>query len=194
MTDVTNPTLARVLGMESGPSSWVVGLAAGDVATFEAVFNALHGRLFVFAARMTGSRAVAEEIVQEGFLQLSLRRATLRSDAHVTSWLFTVVRNRCRSHHRWAFIDGTRLLQWGRRRWGGPPDPSDVLAGATVADGVEQVLASMPASEREIALLAWMEGLEPAEIQQVTGLGAEVVRQRLSRARKRLAEYLLEDS
>ena len=52
-----------------GPE-WVERIRAGDEAAFEALFRALAPGLCALVTRYVGSRAVAEEIVQDLFLEV----------------------------------------------------------------------------------------------------------------------------
>lgn len=178
---VTRPVDARGVGMDE----WVPRLAQGDTAAFADVVDALHRPLFAYAVRLVADPEVAEEVVQDAFVALVRRMDRLRSDDHLRAFLYVVVRNRARSHHRWARVEARRLLAWGMRWLRGPDDPAEVAVAGDVAAAAVAALAAMPFAEREVAALAWGEGLVPAEIAARLGLGDDVVRQRLARARKR---------
>ena len=56
----------------------------GDLAKLGSLFDRHHLAVFDFLARMTGSRAVAEDLVQDVFERILKHRATLRGDAPFT--------------------------------------------------------------------------------------------------------------
>ncbi len=71
-----------------------------------------------------------------------------------------------------------------------PPSPFEATAASEMERRLEQALASLPASARDVLLLVGVEGLTPSEAAVVCGLRPEALRQRLSRARALLAARL----
>src|SRR5207237_1350537 len=65
----------------------------GDVPRLGLLFERHHRRLFDFFAKMTGSRALAEDLVQDVFLRILKYRRTFRSESQFKTWMFQVARN-----------------------------------------------------------------------------------------------------
>src|SRR5688500_8931176 len=65
----------------------------GDLARLGPLFDRYHGVLFEFLHRMTGSRDVAEDLVQDVFLRILKYRNTFRDDARFDTWAFRIARN-----------------------------------------------------------------------------------------------------
>src|SRR5215216_5650542 len=82
-----------------GPE-WVERIRAGDEPAFEALFRALAPGLCALVTRYVGARAVAEEIVQDLFLELWTRRSELSIDQSIAAYLFTAARNRALNHRK----------------------------------------------------------------------------------------------
>jgi DNA-directed RNA polymerase specialized sigma24 family protein len=55
-----------------------------------------------------------------------------------------------------------------------------------------RAVASLPVIYREAILLTAVEGMKPSQAAEVCGVSSEAMRQRLTRARSRLAERLCE--
>src|SRR5258705_10520740 len=70
----------------------------GDVAKLGLLFERYHRPLFDFLARMTGNAAVAEDLVQDGFVRVLKYRATCRDEGRFETWLVPIRRKR-RAHH-----------------------------------------------------------------------------------------------
>lgn len=159
-----------------------------DPDAVDAVFDAYAHRLNGFLRRLGASAEVAEELVQEAFVRLVRHAPRLADDTRLAAWLFTVARNLYRSHRRWAWVDGTRLLElaWGPTP--APVSPAAALEAARTLARVEAVVASLPEAQREVFLLVVGEGLDPAEAAGVLGISPEATRQRLARARRALQE------
>ena len=131
------------------------------------------GMLYRLAYARTGSRADAEDVMQEVFVRLLLARPEFRDEEHAKAWLLRVGA-RCAA-------DVLRA-PWRRRE--GPLD-----------DGLpapEPVLA-LPAQYRMAVHLYYYEELSVAEIAAVLGKSEGAVKSRLFRARALLRRYLKED-
>jgi RNA polymerase sigma-70 factor (ECF subfamily) len=188
----THPTrpAAPAVGAPAEPAIDVAALRRLDPAAVDAVFDAWAPRLNRLLLRLGASVEVAEELVQESFVRLVRHAPRLADDTRVGAWLYTVARNLWRSHRRWAWVDGSRLLElaWAPRR--GPATPSEHHAASDVHARTERVVAGLPEIQREVFLLVVGEGLDPAEAATVLGITPEAARQRLARARRAVEEAL----
>lgn len=154
----------------------------------DAAFDSWSGRLNGYLRRMGASPEVAEELVQETFVRLVRAAPRLADDTRLGAWLYTVAHNLWRSHRRWAWVDGTRLLELAGRPRGGPASPAELFAADETRARLEAAVARLPEVQREVFLLVVVEGLEPQEAADVLGISAEAARQRLARARRALEE------
>jgi len=65
----------------------------GELPRLGVLFERYHLILFEFLSRVTGSRHVAEDLVQEVFLRILKYRATYRDDARFEAWMYGIARN-----------------------------------------------------------------------------------------------------
>jgi RNA polymerase sigma factor (sigma-70 family) len=155
---------------------------AWDAALADDVYRA---RLFASVVRSTRDADVAEDIVQEAFLELV--RAAQRGDLpdNELAWLHRVAAN--------------RVIDWSRKRarWAGHVAPSDDTEEAPETAVLRReahrelhaALAALPADTRR-ALLLEGEGYHPAEIARLIGRTGQATRTLLCRARRRLRDNL----
>lgn len=123
-------------------------------------------------------RADAEDLLQEALLRAYLRFQQLRDPAKFKGWLLSIMRT--------CHLD--RL-----RRKGQPAEELDELtlcAPEVHTDPLaELILAAMnqlPAAQRELISLFYLDGLNLEETGQVLRISPRIVRQRLFRAREAL--------
>ncbi len=153
-------------------------------------FEQQRGRLQGIAYRMLGSRAEAEDVVQEAWLRW--HRATVDEIRSPQAWLIAATTRLC--------IDRLRQLQSSREVYVGPwlPEPM-MLDSAPPADESTEL-----ASDLSVAFLALLERLAPEEraafllheifesgyddIARILGKSEAASRQMVSRARKRVRE------
>jgi RNA polymerase sigma factor (sigma-70 family) len=99
------------------------------------------------ALLLTGSRPVAEELVQDAFEQVVRRWDVIHTPA---------------GYVRSAVISGAR--SWGRRRTPPPLDRRDVVRLDEEAVAVRSELAALPHSQREVIVLRYFAGLSDSQI------------------------------
>jgi RNA polymerase sigma-70 factor (ECF subfamily) len=156
-----------------------------DAGLFEQYRARLHG----IAYRMLGSRAEAEDMVQEAWLRWNRAGPEVRTPE---AWLVTATTRLC--------IDRLRQLRTERAAYVGPwlPEPLAIEA-APPADHASEL-----ASDLSVAFLAVLERLAPEEraafllhdmfesgyddIAQILGKSEAACRQLVSRARRRVRE------
>jgi len=164
-------------------------LEQGDSRGFDLAYARYAERIFGFLLRLSGSRAVAEDLFQHTFMRLAEVGPRLRVDSDLRAWLFAVARNAFHSYARSACVRSLDMRADvehfpASQGLGASPDAGLAL------DELERALARLSESDRELLLLFGVEGLSHAEVAAVLELEQVTVRKRVSRARARLAEAL----
>jgi RNA polymerase sigma-70 factor (ECF subfamily) len=148
--------------------------------------------LFRAAYRLAGNRADAEDLVQDTCVLACEKLAALRAADHPDRWLLRVLYTR--------FIDGIRrrrrspvVALRGDAELPMPathePGPEELAAQADGEGALEQACSMLTDTQRALLSLR-AEGYGLAEIEDITGIGKDVLRARLHRARLSLARYL----
>jgi RNA polymerase sigma-70 factor (ECF subfamily) len=167
-----------------------------DGAAFRELFRRNAGVAKTVALRVTRSDELAEEAVQEGFLQLW--RAPERFDAAratVRRWILTLVHARA--------VDLVRREQAQRRRAeqaAAEPivvhDPSDEVAAGVDRPGeeaaVRAALAVLPRAQRDVIELMYLGGLSQTGVAKALGLPLGTVKSRTLLAMRKLRSALVE--
>ncbi len=176
----------------TGRRAQIAQLKAGDASAFDVVYERYRPRLFSFLARLSGERALTEDLVQETFMKLAQHAPRLADTTRIGAWLFTVARNLFISHKRWALLDVARVSEV--RLWTQLAEPQAtplaVAAASETEQLIEHAIASLPLACREVLLLVAVDGMTPSEAATIIGLKPAAVRQRLARARGMIQAYL----
>lgn len=146
----------------------------------EDLFRARWAPSVRLATALSGDRAVAEELVQEAFLELSRRWERLDNPE---GYLRTVVVNRCRNHRRRLGV---------RRRRVPPPPPLEV--NDPELDELWSVLAGLPARRRAALVLRYYEDLPIDEIARLLDCRPGTVSSLLNRGLADLRKVLDDDA
>lgn len=130
----------------------------------------------------TGSRADAEDVMQEVFLRLVRAAPVFDGEEHAKAWLLRVASNCAADLFR---------LPWRRREEsleGDLPAPEEPETGS-----VTEAVLSLPARYRIPIHLYYYEDYSVAEIARIIGKSEGTVKSRLFRARELLRKRLKED-
>jgi RNA polymerase sigma-70 factor, ECF subfamily len=152
-----------------------------DEAAFRIFYAETARPLFGYLLRVSGDRAVAEDLTQEAYCRLLSVDLPRMNRAECKSYLFRVASNLL--HDRW-------------RRHKEDPLPGNVLEMASSAPALDSKLemrrafAQLKPRERELLWLAYVEGSSHSEIADYTGLRTGSIRMLLFRARRRLADLI----
>jgi RNA polymerase sigma-70 factor (ECF subfamily) len=149
-------------------------------------------RLYRAARALTGSRADAEDLVQETFLRVLRRPRFLRNDDDI-GYLLRVLRN--------TFISSRRSAQ--RRPQTEPlPDSLDLIEDRHGRDplahldsqALYETIASLAPDFRDALVAVDVVGLSYGEAARALGVREATLTTRLHRARRRVARELTEES
>lgn len=175
-------------------------LVTGPPDLFGELFERYSGWLYNYCARRVG-RQLAEDLVAETFLVAFSRRD--RYDVAAPSarpWLFGILTNLLRNHHRAEVRWLRALARTGVDPLGGALQVNEAFADRASARvdalaatrELAEVLAAMPHEQRDVLLLHVWAGMDYPELAAVLGLAPGTVRSRLHRAKARLRQALPE--
>ncbi len=172
--------------------SLVERLRAREPAAFREIYDQHAAGVYRFLCRLCGDVSLAHDLFQETWLQLVRFAPRLREGSNVGAWLFVVARNAFRKHRRFVLLDGDRVraLIWAMSpepsAEHGAPDP--VLESQLEDAALQRGLSRLPAGDREVLLLSMSTELSQDALAALLGISPVAFRQRLSRARRRLAK------
>jgi RNA polymerase sigma-70 factor (ECF subfamily) len=153
------------------------------------LFESEEAPLLRYAFSLVRRRAVAEEIVQEVFLQLHVKWNDVESPR---SWLYRSVRNKVfnymRDNRRETVEEMTAPVTEGLSSKSDTPDGD--LSKLEAIQVLHETIDSLHESDRELVQLKFFDGLKYREISERTGLSVGNVGYRLHHILKELAGKL----
>ena len=165
-------------------SADVARARAGDLEALENVYRAFRGPVYSLGRRMCGNEEDAEDVLQETFLEVCRSIGRFRGEGSLWSWIRQV-----------AASKALMLLRRERGRAGnGGPVPPDALGTSppepTAPIDLEAALGRLSPATRAVLWLHDVEGYTHEEIGEMMGGTASFSKSQLSRAHKRLREWL----
>jgi RNA polymerase sigma-70 factor (ECF subfamily) len=164
---------------------------AGDIAGLGALLERHRSRLHAIAVSILGHGPQAEDAVQDACVIALRRIGELRDPSAARAWLTAILVNVCRGQLRSARVaTGIDTAD--------PPGPdtaAQAIDDGALRDWVWTALARLPEPLRLAVMLRYFTGASSYEaIAELCGVPVGTVRSRLSAAKRKLAEELLESA
>jgi RNA polymerase sigma-70 factor (ECF subfamily) len=192
--------------------AFLARLRQGEPAAYRTLIRRFHSSLVGVAASIIGSRAQAEEVVQDAWLAVFSGIGRFEGRSSVVTWLFSIVLNRARTRaSREGRLVGLPALMEGTPpgeravplsafkpdgHWVEAPrlwdelDPERIIGGRQLWDHVQEVIGRLPAGQRAVIILRDMEGRDAEEACELLAISAENQRVLLHRARGRIRQAI----
>ena len=183
-------------------------LRNGDQGAYRSLIRRFHGSLVGVASSIIGSRAQADEVVQDTWLAVFSNIGRFEGRSSLSTWLFSIVLNRARTRISRegrtvalpAILDGSQPGERGvdasafkaDGHWIEAPrlwdeiSPERIVGGRQLWQHVQEAIEKLPAGQRAVIILRDMEGKESEEICALLAISPENQRVLLHRARARI--------
>lgn len=171
-------------------------IAAGDEDAYRALFARYAPTALALALRVIRHRALAEESVQEAFLEVwrDPRRYDERRGS-VRAWIMTLVHNRAVDALRREVSQQRRVTDHASRE-PAADDPVEEVAEAIdlpkERERVREALGSLPDPQREVLTLMYFDGLSQTQVAAKLGIPLGTVKSRALLAMRKLKGRLAE--
>ncbi len=157
----------------------------GDREAHARIYELFGTTVFTIARRMLASSALAEDVLQETFVEVLRKIASYRGDAEFGFWVKRIAINKCLMHLRSSWTsrrsaDGDEQLPLMPAR---PAALDDQIA-------LERALDALSATARAVVWLHDVEGHTHKEIGRMMGYTASFSKSQLARAHERLRTLL----
>lgn len=156
----------------------------GDAQAFATLYQNIYHNLYRFALYTLGNPADAEDAVSDTVADAWAAMEKLRKEESFDSWMFHILHNKCQRKRKEYLY---RPLEW-----------TDALGDSINADDLDKkyhlrkAFGQLADKDRAIISLHVFGGYTSQEIARITGMNANTVRSRESRALKKLAKQLKE--
>lgn len=171
------------------PEDVVAAARAGEAAAFEAVYAATAGSLYTLLRRLVRRPAIAEELLQETFVDVLEHIGAFEGRCPLAAWIRRLAVNRALMYLRSPWNRG---LEWLDKDPGGADRlPSPAADPSALPDAaLERALMTLPAMSRAVVWLHDVEGMTHADIGFALGRTPSFSKSQLARAHRRLREAL----
>ena len=158
------------MGITGNSEHFKNNLLFDDERMFEFVFKAYFPRLMAFTIKFIPDKAEAEDIIQDAFLKLWLKRKDIKEDTF-HSYLFTMVRNVCLNHIKHKKITSNYKLALEHKIEGEKlyyadffSDPFHQTIFNELQGVIEDIMSNFPEQTKNVFYLSRFKGMKNKEI------------------------------
>jgi len=162
---------------------------AGRIEAFDGLYAALAARLRAYLISLCRDASVADDLLQETFLQMHRSRRTYQPGRPVAPWVFAIARHVFLMHRR-GTARRVRFLERVAAAVGADEVMRDDRRALADVDAVRRALRAVPADQRRALVLHHVEGWSFAEIAGRLGIRLNAAKTRAFRGMRRMREQL----
>ncbi|MCF8297825.1 MAG: RNA polymerase sigma-70 factor [Saprospiraceae bacterium] len=154
---------------------------------FKIIFEEYFSSLYYYAVRIIHDNQLAEDVVQEIFLDLWKKRDEVYINK-IANYLYTAVRYRCMNHirHKKVKVD---FLEKRIREYEPQIDDSIIMIEEEMVREINNLINSMP-EQRKNVFLHFLDGLSQDEIANELNISVNTVKTHKLKARQFLRDHL----
>ena len=173
---------------EAGNEEWIALVDRvrehQDRAAFAELFRHFAPRVKAFLMKSGAGESLADECTQEVMATLWTKAHMFDpSRASVSTWVFTIARNRKIDALRRIRRPEPEDLPWGPEA---EPDQAEVMTLQQESEKLAKAIAELPEKQRELIERAYFGDLSHSEIAEETGLPLGTIKSRIRLALERL--------
>jgi RNA polymerase sigma-70 factor (ECF subfamily) len=165
-------------------------VAKGDEKAFRLLFSHYWGKIYSVAFTLTKSAELAEEIVQDVFLKIWLKKEQLPSIAKFESYLFIAARNHILNQLRKRTYDQHFAEHLEKHFSASAVSPEQEMLLKETNQLIHKALGQLPARQREVYELSRNQGLDTVTIARQLGISKLTVKSHMTKALQFIRHYL----
>ncbi|QEC78519.1 RNA polymerase sigma-70 factor [Mucilaginibacter ginsenosidivorax] len=164
-------------------------LAKGNESAFETIYHHYNKRLSPFVDKMVRSPELAEEIIQDIFVQLWMNRHLLEEVKHPTSYLFNIATNKTLDYLKKIANNAKLMDKIAYRSTELTNDTEERVIFRESAAIIEMAVSALPEQRKLIYHLSRNEGLTHEQIAERLNISRNTVKNQLVTALKSIRMF-----
>lgn len=153
----------------------------GDIESFGLLCRKYYAAIVAVGYSVLGEHQLAEDAAQESFARALVGIGNLKNKKRFAPWLAAICRNVAKD----MLTTKVRHINTGDISTATEPGNSDKNDGL-----IRRAIEQLPESAKELVVLRYYDGLSYEQISSVLGISKASINGRLTRAKRKMANYL----
>jgi RNA polymerase sigma-70 factor (family 1) len=165
-------------------------LAKGDEHAFEAIYRHFSKRLFPFVLKLVKIPELAEELIQDIFVNIWINKEVFAEVEHPASYLFSIANRQALKYLKKVASDARILKSITDRGDASTNETEERIIFRESVASIEAAVAQLPEQRRIIWKLSRNEGLSHEQIAKQLKLSKNTVKNQMVHATKYIRNFL----
>lgn len=165
-------------------------LADGDENAFRILYDRYRDKLFFYVLRITGSRQIAEDVLQEVFAKIWVGREGMKDVQCFSAWLFRLAKNKTINGLRRLSRETSILAEIGFTTNRQVNNTSETLDFLDTRKALQEAMEQLPPRQKLVYRLRWEQGLKSREIARHLNISPLTVKKHIAEASRSIRSLL----
>lgn len=160
----------------------IVSLRKGDPDALQTLLKHYYSALCLFAERLLGDSAAAEDIVGESFVKLWNKRTNFENHQNLKAFMYITIRNACLNHLKQQKRESLNQKQLAYFTGEKEEFVLNEMIRAEVLKEIMEEINNLPEQCRKVLKLGYLEGMKNQEIADLLNISIHTVKNQKARA------------
>lgn len=166
-------------------------VAEGNEEAFAQLFHAYRDKLFSFIHKLSGSREIAEDILQDVFLKIWIQRKKLVEIDHFNAFLYKAAQNHALNQLRRMSKETLILTKTYAHQNNDSPSADQQLTYNNIRKRLNEIVTQLPPQQKAVYQLSREQHLKQDQIAEQLNISISTVQNHLTRALKTIREKMV---
>jgi RNA polymerase sigma factor (sigma-70 family) len=165
---------------------------AGDNTAFTELMKQYYRIYFALALRYTHDLSKAEDVLQDGWMEIYQSLPSLENPDKFGSWGYTIIRRKCIKDFKDIKEESKAMMNYTQEQKIKSSLENRVVSAGTKQEQIVKAISELPRAQREIVVLHFFQEMNCDEISERLDLPLNTVYVYIHRAKLQLKELLKE--
>lgn len=165
----------------------------GDMGAYRRLYDLYVGKVYPLCLRLTADESLAEDAVQEVFVQVWKNIRHYRGDSKFSTWLYSMTSNVTISQIRKQTSWWRKLIDIEDEKLPEIPNGGQVHQQQEQGERLEISIRRLPEKARIVFVLYAVQGYRHEDIAHITGMAVGSSKAQLHRAKQLLKEWMSDE-
>lgn len=178
--------------MNNTEKQWIEGLKKGSIEDFNFLYSVYADSLYSFSLKLVKSKSEAQDVVQDTFLKIWVKREDLSTEFSFKAYLYTIAKNKILTifQKRVNEITIEEFREYVEENATVDVDMEQHIIAKDIKCNLYSIIAKLPPLQAKVFIMKTEEELSTQEISSLLDIPHQTIKNNLSKAMKSLRQEL----